>query len=118
MMFSTVYEIWSVLEHDATRGHRRDVSDSGTDIPSSARTSRLEVAVARTCFRCLDLVCFVGPNQCSVDVVDGAAKQRLRLNKESCKAYIEEWLPLRKRRKEIHQARLWRHGAAFEWCWY
>ena len=47
--------------------------------------------------------------QCSVEVVDEAAKQRLHLKEESYKAYIEEELSLRKRRKEIHQVRLWRH---------
>ena len=56
--------------------------------------------------------------QCSVEVVDEAAKQRLRVKEESCKEYVEEKLSLRKRRKEIHQARLWRHWAAGEWCWY
>ena len=56
--------------------------------------------------------------QCSVELVDDAARQRLRVKEESCKAYIEEELSLRKRRKEIHQARLWRHRAAGEWCWY
>ena len=40
---------------------------------------------------------------CSVEVVDGAAKQRLRVKEESYKAYIEEELSLRKRHKEIHQ---------------
>ena len=50
--------------------------------------------------------------------VDEAAKQRLRVTAESCKAYIEEELSLRKRRKEIQQARPWRHWAAGEWCWY
>ena len=55
--------------------------------------------------------------QCSVEVVDEAAKQRLRVKEESYKAYIEEELSLRKRRKEIHQARPWRHWAAGEWCW-
>ena len=43
--------------------------------------------------------------QCSVEVVDEAAKQRLRVKEESYKAHIEEELSLRKRRKEIHQAR-------------
>ena len=38
--------------------------------------------------------------QCSVEVVDEAAKQR-RVKEESYKAYIEEELSLRKRRKEI-----------------
>ena len=56
--------------------------------------------------------------QCSVELVDVAAKQRLRVKEESYKAYIEEELSLRKRRKEIHQARPWRHWAAGEWCWY
>ena len=42
--------------------------------------------------------------QCSVDVVDEAAKQRLRVKEEWYKAHIEEELSLRKRRKEIHQA--------------
>ena len=56
--------------------------------------------------------------QCSVELVDEAAKQRLRVKEESYKAYIEEELSLRKRRKEIHQARPWRHWAASEWCWY
>ena len=42
--------------------------------------------------------------QCSVEDVDEAAKQRLRVKEESYKAYIEEELSLRKRRKEIHQA--------------
>ena len=56
--------------------------------------------------------------QCSVEVVDEAAKQRLRVKEESCKAYIKEELSLRKRRKDIHQARPWRHWAAGEWCWY
>ena len=42
--------------------------------------------------------------QCSVEVVDESAKQRLREKEESYKAYIEEELSLRKRRKEIHQA--------------
>ena len=42
--------------------------------------------------------------QCSVELVDEAAKQRLRVKEESYKAYIEEELSLRKRRKEIHQA--------------
>ena len=40
-----------------------------------------------------------------------------RVKEESYKAYIEEELSLRKRRKEIHPARLWRHWAAGEWCW-
>ena len=56
--------------------------------------------------------------QRSVEVVDQAAKQRLGVKKESYKAYIEEELSLRKRRKEIHQARPWRHWAAGERCWY
>ena len=56
--------------------------------------------------------------QCNVEVVEEAAKQRLRVKEESCKAYIEEELSLRKRHKDIHQARLWRHWAAGEWCWY
>ena len=43
--------------------------------------------------------------QCSVELVDEAAKQRLRVKEESYKAYTEEELSLRKRRKEIHQAR-------------
>ena len=43
--------------------------------------------------------------QCSVEVVDEAAKQRLTVKEESYKAHIEEELSLRKRRKEIHQAR-------------
>ena len=56
--------------------------------------------------------------QCSVMVVDEAAKQRLRVKEESYKAYIEEELSLRKRSKEIHQARPWRLFAAGKWCWY
>ena len=56
--------------------------------------------------------------QCSVEVVDEAAKQRLRVKEELYKAYIEEELSLRKRRKEIHQARPRRHLTAGEWCWY
>ena len=52
--------------------------------------------------------------QCSVEVVDEAAKERLRVKEESCRAYIEEELSLRKRLKEIHQARPWRHWAAGE----
>ena len=40
--------------------------------------------------------------QCSVELVDEAAKQRLRVKEESYKAYIEQELSLRKRRKEIH----------------
>ena len=44
--------------------------------------------------------------QCKVEVVDEAAKQRLRVKEESYKAHIEEELSLRKRRKEIHQADL------------
>ena len=44
-------------------------------------------------------------------------KQRLRVEEASYKAYIDEELSLRKRRKEIHQARPWRHWAASEWCW-
>ena len=56
--------------------------------------------------------------QRSVEVVDEAAKQRLRVKEESHEAYIEEELSLRKCRKETHQARPWRHGAAIEWCWY
>ena len=47
--------------------------------------------------------------QCCVEVVDEAAKQRLRVKEESYKAYIEEELSLRKRRKEIHQSRPLRH---------
>ena len=50
--------------------------------------------------------------------MDDAAKQRLRVKKEAYKAYIEEELSLRKRRKDVHQARLWRCWAANEWCWY
>ena len=46
--------------------------------------------------------------QCSVEVVDEAAKQRLQVKEESYKAYIS----CRKRRKEIHHARPWRHCAA------
>ena len=57
-------------------------------------------------------------DQCSVEVVEEAAKQRLRVKEESYKAYIDQELSLRKRRKEIHQARPWRHRAAGEWCWY
>ena len=45
-------------------------------------------------------------------------KQRLRVKEESNKAYIEEELSFRKRRKEIHQDRPWRLWAAGEWCWY
>ena len=56
--------------------------------------------------------------QCSVEVVDEAAKQRLRVKEESYQAYIEEELSIRKRRKEIHHARPWKHWAAGEWCWY
>ena len=56
--------------------------------------------------------------QCSVELVDEAAKQRLRVKEESYKAYVEEELSLRKRRKEIHQARPWRHWAKGERCWY
>ena len=56
--------------------------------------------------------------QCSVEIVDEAAKQRLRVKEESYKAYIEEELSLRKRRRDIHQARPWRHWAAGDWCWY
>ena len=56
--------------------------------------------------------------QCSVEVVDEAAKQRLCVEEESYKAHIEEELSLRKRRKEIHRARPWRHWAAGDWCWY
>ena len=56
--------------------------------------------------------------QCSVEAVDEAAKQRLRVKKESYKTLIEEELSLRKRRKEIHQSRSWRHWAAGERCWY
>ena len=55
--------------------------------------------------------------QCSVEVVGEAAKQRLRVKEESYKAFIEEELSLRKRRKEIHHARPWKHWAAGEWCW-
>ena len=50
--------------------------------------------------------------------MDEAAKQRLRVKEGSYKAYIEEELSLRRRDKEIHQARPWRHWAAGEWCWY
>ena len=56
--------------------------------------------------------------QCSVEVGDEAAKQRLRVKEESYKAYIGVELSLRKRRKEIHQARHSRHWAAGEWCWH
>ena len=56
--------------------------------------------------------------RCSVELVDEAAKQRLRVKEESYKAYIEEELSLRKRHKEIHQATPWRLWAAGEWCWY
>ena len=67
-----------------------------------------------------DKTAFEDPDlaQCSVELVDEAAKQRLRVKEESYKAYIEEELSLRKRRKEFHQARSWRHWAAGEWCWY
>ena len=51
--------------------------------------------------------------QRSVEVVDEAAKQRLRVKEESYKA-----LSLRERRKEIHQTRPWRHWVEGEWCWY
>ena len=47
-----------------------------------------------------------------VEVVDEAAKQRLREKEESYRAYLGEYLSLRKRRKEIHQAQRWRHWAA------
>ena len=43
--------------------------------------------------------------QCGVELVYEAARQRLRVKQESYKAYIEEELSLRKRCKEIHQAR-------------
>ena len=39
--------------------------------------------------------------ECSVEVVDETATQRLRVKEESYKAYIEEELSLRKRRKKI-----------------
>ena len=48
--------------------------------------------------------------QCSVELVDEAAKQRLRVKEESYKAYIEEELSLRKRRKEIHHIGLQVNG--------
>ena len=41
--------------------------------------------------------------QCSVELVDEAAKQRVRVKEESYRPYIEEELSLRKRRKEVHQ---------------
>ena len=47
--------------------------------------------------------------QCSVELVDEAAKQRLRVKEESYKTYIDEELSLRKRGKEIDQARPRRH---------
>ena len=56
------------------------------------------------------------PAQCSVEVVNEAAKQRLRVKEESYKAYFEEELSLRKRGKEIHQAQPWWQWAASEWC--
>ena len=56
--------------------------------------------------------------QCSVEVVNEAAKHRLSVKEESYKTHIEDGLSLRKRRKEIHQARPRRHWAAGEWCWY
>ena len=57
--------------------------------------------------------------QCSVEFVDEAAKERFRVKEESYRAYIEEELSLRKRLKEIHQARPWWHWAAVDscWCW-
>ena len=56
--------------------------------------------------------------QYNVEVMDQAVKQRLRVKEESYKAHIEGELSLRKRRREIHQARPWRqHWAASEWCW-
>ena len=56
--------------------------------------------------------------QCSVEVVDEAAKQHLCVKEESHKAYIEEEQTLRKRRKERHQARPRRHWVVGEWYWY
>ena len=56
--------------------------------------------------------------QCSVEVVDEAATHRLCVEEESYKAYIEEELSLRKRRKEIHQARLLEALAAGKCCRY
>ena len=47
--------------------------------------------------------------QCSVELVDEAAKQRLLVKEASYMAYIKE---------EIHQDRPWRHWAAGEWNWY
>ena len=48
------------------------------------------------------------------EIVDEAAKQRLRVKEESYKAYIEEDTIA----KNFDQARPWRHWAAGEWCWY
>ena len=56
--------------------------------------------------------------QCSVEVVDEAAKQRPCMKEESHTAYMEEEQTHRKRRKEKHQARPWRHWAAGVWCWH
>ena len=49
--------------------------------------------------------------------MDEAAKQRLHVKEESYKACTNVGLSLRKRRKEIHQARPWRHSAQCEWSW-
>ena len=56
--------------------------------------------------------------QCSVEVVDEAAKQRPCMKEESYKAHIDEEQTHRKRRKERHQARPWRHWTAGMWCWF
>ena len=42
----------------------RDVSESGIDIQHEVQDEVLhQVVLARTCHRCVALVCFVGPNQ-------------------------------------------------------
>ena len=116
----------SVLEQSASRVARRtpdsvsiqEIFDECTTAHSDLHRNRAfspwQLLLGETPTACED------PDlaQCSVELVDEAAKQRLRVKEESYQAYIVKELSLRKRRKEIHQARHWRHWAAGEWCWY
>ena len=109
------------MKQSATRVARRttdSVTMSGSQWPTpKSRIQPWQLLLGKTL---TDKTACEDPDlaQCSAELVDEAAKQRLRVKQESYKAYIEEdQRSLRKRRKEIHQARPWRHWAAGEWCW-
>ena len=56
--------------------------------------------------------------QCSVEVVDEAAKQRSVRRKNRTRRTSRRSCHFENVAKQVHQARPWRHWAAGDWCWY